>query len=250
MTLCFATCLRRELNRSAGFTRVELLAVLLAIAVLAILAFPILAATPANSHRAQCFNNLRQVGHAVRQWSGDRFEEPPWLTSVTNGGTRPDTGMRAGAAWTEYLSLSNELVTPRILACPGDAMVKVASEWSVGPHALVNAGFRQQAISYVLGLHANYIRPRAVIAADLNMDFDPGSVGCGPAAVNNASSITLTVGIPSSARVKWTNGPHSSAGHLLLVDGSVTFVDSENLREVLSGFNSTETGSHHMLRAR
>ena len=39
---------------------------------------------------------------------------------VSRGGTRPDSGFKAGNAWFEFTALSNELVTPRILACPAD----------------------------------------------------------------------------------------------------------------------------------
>src|SRR4030095_13113051 len=98
--------------------------------------------------------NLRQIGIAVRQWSGDHFEDPPWLTSVSFGGTRPDSGTKGTGAWAEYLSLSNEMVTPRILVCPSDGLAKIASNWGSGPNGLVNPGFRQQAVSYLLGLHA------------------------------------------------------------------------------------------------
>ena len=242
----------RWLTSKRGFTRIELLATLITAILLAILALPVLATSTADSQRAQCFNNLRQIGRAMRQWGGDHFEEPPWLTLTTDGGTRPTTGTKAGNAWAEYLSLSNELVTPRILACPGDTGAKVASEWTVGPHALVNATFRQQAISYFLGLHANSIRPSALVAADFNLRIPAGGVNCGPAAMNNALLIAGTVGVPASlVGYQWTNGPHSTAaGHLLVVDGSVAFLDSMGLARTLSTWSSTDTGAHHLLRAR
>lgn len=238
-------------NEKAAFTRIELLAVLVGLVVLAALALPVLASSTANSQRAECFNNLRQIGRGVRQWAGDHFEEPPWLTSVISGGTRPDSGTKAGAAWTEYLSLSNELVTPRILACPGDTGAKIATDWSSGPNALVNAAFRQQSVSYMLGLHANSIRPQALVAADFNLRGLSTSATCGPAAMNNVASILGTVGAPASlAPYQWTNGPHSTAaGHLLVVDGSVTFLDSMGFARTLSPSTSTETGVHHLLRA-
>jgi hypothetical protein len=188
------------------------------------------------------------VGGAVRQWSGNHFEEPPWLTLVSDGGTRPDTGGKAGAAWVEYLSLSNELVAPRVLACPADTRVKIASEWSAGPNALLNAAFRQQAISYLMGLHANAIRPTALVAADFNIWLS-GPEGCGPAAVNNASSIRTIVGSPPPNAIRWTNGPHLSAGHLLVVDGSVMFLNSAGLTRTISTVNSGPTGNTHVLPA-
>ena len=237
-------------NEKAAFTRIELLAVLVALGVLAALALPVLANSTANSQRSECFNNLRQIGRGMRQWAGDHFEEPPWLTSVSSGGTRPDSGMKAGAAWAEYISLSNELVTPRILACPADTGAKIAADWNSGPNALLNATFRQQSISYLLGLHANSIRVQALVAADFNLRLPGSAANCGPAAVNNASAINTTVGVPTLGPVQWTNGPHSAAaGHLLVVDGSVTFLDSTGLAKALTTWNSTDSGTHHLLRA-
>jgi hypothetical protein len=157
--------------------------------------------------------------------------------------------MKSGNAWFEYLYLSNELVTPHLLACPSDSGVKVASQWSTGPNAFVNGPFRSQAVSYLLGLHANSIRPMAIVAADFNVQLFPGG-SCGPAAVNNALSIfTSPSPPPESESVRWTNGPHLSAGHLLVVDGSVMFLNSRGLTRTVSAQNSTDN-VHHILRAR
>jgi len=234
-----------------AFTRIELAAVVVGMALLSVIALPLLGTTRADSERAACYNNLRQIGRAVRQWSGDHFEEPPWLTSMSDGGTRPDGGMKIGAAWAEYLSLSNELFTPRILACPSDAGVKVASEWGVGPNGLVNPGFRRQAISYLLGLHANSLYPLALVAADFNIRLSGPATGCELAAVNNAYALYSTPPLPPppAESVRWTNGPHLSGGHLLVVDGSVMFVNSAGLTRTLSTLNSEDNGIHHVLRA-
>ena len=178
----------------------------------------------------------------------DHSEVPPWLTFVSDGGTKPNSGGKAGAAWVEYLSLSNELVTPRVLACPGDTGGKVASDWGTGPNGLLNPGFRQQAISYLLGLHAYAERPMALVAADCNIRL-VGPFGCGPTAVMNASGIVTTVGSPPPETAQWSTGPHGSAGHLLVVDGSVAFLDSAGLTRTLSMRNSTDNGAHHVLRA-
>jgi len=55
-----------------------------------------------------CVNNLKQIGLAVRTWGLD------------NGDVySPD-----------FLSMSNELSTPRILVCPGDTNRPVAADWA------------------------------------------------------------------------------------------------------------------------
>lgn len=230
-----------------GFTRVELLSAIAALALLGLCAVPLLATTRADSERATCFNNLRQIGRAVRQWSGDHFEEPPWLTSASNGGTKPVSGMKAAAAWVEYVALSNELVTPRILACPSDAGVNVASEWGTGPNGLIHPSLRASAISYGIGLHAYRELPRAFVAFERNLLLSSTSESCGPVAANGVAR--LTVREPNNNR--WTNGVHGLAGHLLLNDGSVRFVNSAGLRSMTSepGLDDS-AGTVHLFRAR
>ena len=230
-----------------AFTRLELTATVAAVALLSALAAPILGTTRTDSERAACFNNLRQIGRAVRQWSGDYFEEPPWLTSVSNGGTKPVGGMKAAAAWVEYVTLSNELVTPRILACPSDAGVNVASAWGTGSNGLIHPSLRASAISYGIGLHAYRELPRALVAFDRNLLLSSTSESCGPAAANGVAR--LTVREPNNNR--WTNGVHGLAGHMLLNDGSVRFVNSAGLRSTGSepGFDDS-AGTVHLFRAR
>jgi competence protein ComGC len=237
---------------SRAFTRVELLILVATITLLALIAAPVLATSKSDSERAICFNNLRRIGQAVRQWGGDHYEEPPWLTPISDGGTRPDrpgSVVKPALAWGEYLSLSNELATPRVLACPADASARVASDWSAGPGGLLNVNFRNQAISYLVGLHADSIHPRALLAADFNMRLS-GNGGCVPAMVNSCYTISAPYISSPPEAVQWTNGPHGSvAGHLLVVDGSVAFLNSEGLTRTVSTINSTENGNHHILRA-
>jgi hypothetical protein len=56
----------------------------------------------------RCVNNLKQFGLAVRIWSLDNHDLMP-----------PD-----------MLSLSNELVTPKVLICPADTAHQVARDWA------------------------------------------------------------------------------------------------------------------------
>jgi hypothetical protein len=56
---------------SGGFTRLELLAMCMAAALLSALALPLFAATRADSDRVACFNNLRRLGLASLQYADD-----------------------------------------------------------------------------------------------------------------------------------------------------------------------------------
>lgn len=65
-------------------------------------------ATPVIPPSVQCVNNLKQIGLAARIWANDHSDKFP----------------------ENFLSLSNELVTPTVLVCPGDAMKTQASDWA------------------------------------------------------------------------------------------------------------------------
>jgi hypothetical protein len=78
------------------------------IAVLAALLLPALAKAKARAQTIQCVNNMKQVGLAARIWSSDHKEVFP-----------PD-----------FISMQNELVTPKVLVCPSDKSKTVVMNWS------------------------------------------------------------------------------------------------------------------------
>jgi competence protein ComGC len=227
-----------------GFARLELVATLAAVALLGLLALPLLAASRAESDRAGCFNNLRRIGHAVEIWGTDRDGVPPWITFVSRGGTRPDGGSKAGNAWFEFTALSNELITPRILACPADAGVKMASEFSTDSmRGYMATGFRAQATSYFINMDNLGQVPLMAVTGDRNLRTD-GITTCSQG-VNNADY--LIVFGPST--VLWTNSVHGLQGHLLRTDGGVSLVDSKT---VMADYQRLidDNGNIHLLRAR
>jgi hypothetical protein len=59
------------------------------------------------AQRINCINNIKQIGLAARIWSNDNKEVFP----------------------NDFLSMSNELSTPKILTCPGDTGRKPAQNW-------------------------------------------------------------------------------------------------------------------------
>jgi type II secretory pathway pseudopilin PulG len=78
------------------------------IAILAGLLLPALAKAKDKAQRINCMNNMKQIGLAARMWSNSNGEKFP-----------PD-----------FASMSNELVSPRILVCPGDASKTRVMNWS------------------------------------------------------------------------------------------------------------------------
>lgn len=69
--------LTRNSKTFAGFTLIELLVVLAVLALLAAILFPVFASVRENARRTQCASNLKQLGLAFQQYSGDNDEQFP-----------------------------------------------------------------------------------------------------------------------------------------------------------------------------
>jgi hypothetical protein len=209
---------------------------------LGVLALPLFADTRADSDRASCFNNLRQIGRAVEMWADEREGQPPWRTYVARGGTRPDVGTKAGNAWFEFTALSNELVTPLILACPADDGVRVASEFTtVNSRGYMATGLRALATSYLISLDNSRAAPDFLLAGDRNIQMN----GIQPCVNGIINADSLDVNFSSG----WTNAVHGPNGNILRADGRVEFVGLAGLRTALY-WGQDDNANHHFLRAR
>ncbi|HTG42964.1 MAG TPA: type II secretion system protein, partial [Verrucomicrobiae bacterium] len=111
-----------------AFTRLELVVVLACLSLLVGPLIPLFAHTQRAGERSVCVNNLRLVGRAFQVWGKDHENKLPWRTPVAEGGGYGSP--RPGAAWREFTWMTNELITPRILACPSDSAVRVARNFS------------------------------------------------------------------------------------------------------------------------
>ena len=78
------------------------------IAILASLMLPALAKAKGKAQSISCVNNMKQIGLGARLYANDHGDKLP-----------PD-----------FLSMSNELVTPKILVCNGDSTRTKAADWA------------------------------------------------------------------------------------------------------------------------
>jgi len=141
----------------------------------------------------------------------------PSTVEVADGGskTRLET-------WEHFITMTNELVTPKILHCPEVTLrSKSPATFPVqrpGLRALTNT-----AVSYAVGTGAVPDRPAAHLAGDRNLLGRDGQ-GCGPAAIFGfITQLRLT------DNPLWTNTMHVNAGNMVLADGSA----HQSLRLVL-----------------
>jgi hypothetical protein len=86
---------------------------------------PALSRAKERAQRINCANNLRQVGLGFKIWAGDHQDGFPFNVSTNQGGTLELCSLGSDGfdmnAMLHFQVLSNELSTPRILVCPGDA---------------------------------------------------------------------------------------------------------------------------------
>jgi hypothetical protein len=233
-------------RQSNAFCRLELFFCLLATALLLVAIVPGLAGAGRRSDRLVCVDNLRQIGRAVQAWAFDHQDLNPWACPISSGGTRPTGGaIKLGAAWFEFTTISNELVTPALLVCPTDARRSVSrsSDWSTSPEGgYVNSKYRNNATSYTIGLHSGVEAPRSLVSSDRNLRPDATGVSCSFGIVG-AVSITASV----QTQVAWTNDLHGVFGNLLLNDGSLLQTSSAGLRSYFISGSLDNSGALHLL---
>jgi hypothetical protein len=223
----------------AAFTRLELCAALAALSLLTAIAWPALASSKADNERVVCFNNLRMIGRGVIEYASEHNGFAPWRVPVAEGGTMMNP--KPGNAWAEYSSLSNQLVTPRVFACPSDAGVLAATNFA----SYRVGGMRQNATSYHLNLDVFPSLPTALISTDRNIRSYDGASGCS-AGVNSVGSFNRSANTVAA----WTNAVHgTNSGHVLRMDGAVLFTDTPGLKEALRTGDGNE-GVIHILNAR
>lgn len=185
-------------HRVAALTLVEVLIVITALALLAAILLPALAAAKRKSSKIGCVSNLKQVGISYRMWTEDNFGKYPMQVSVTNDGAMESIATGKVAAC--FRVLSNTLDNPAILICPLDTKHFRATNF---------ATLKNSNISYFISLDAIDTQPQTLLSGDDNL------------VVNGKRVQSGILNLHANDVLAWTKERHQGAGNLLLGDGSV-----------------------------
>jgi prepilin-type processing-associated H-X9-DG protein len=199
-------------QKSAALTLTELLVVIFILFVLFVIVASSLPEPRAKKKvaRINCINNLKQIGLAYQIWARDNNGKFPMEISTTNGGTREVVDQ---SCWMNYLVMSNELSTPKILICPSDDKHFPATNFSMD--------FSAKNISYFVGLDAATNLPMVILSGDDNLEVNGNPVEAGVLKLS-ANSATC-----------WTTNRHR-AGNIGFADGRVELSQNLNLSNFLS----------------
>jgi prepilin-type N-terminal cleavage/methylation domain-containing protein len=235
-------------KRTRGFTLIELLVVIAIIAILAALLLPALAKAKRRAQRANCVSNQKQITLAFNMWASDSEQgNLPFrinAVQITPGVYDPDAGTRNhpldSQIWFQYSWISNELMNPKVLACPSDKQAKPCEEWSNDPvTGFLNAVHRNESLSYALHLDAGVLGGGAyswenaqqhVLIIDRNVSVTSLGGTCS-SGIRNPQTINVnkTAQTVSPASVSWNDTANHGVdgGQVGLVDGSVQGASSK-----------------------
>jgi prepilin-type N-terminal cleavage/methylation domain-containing protein len=199
---------RFQSSRQA-FTLTEVLVTIVVLAVLAGFLLPALSKAKQRSSPINCTSNLKQISLAFRMWNDDNDAYP--MQYRTNNFDGPSYAMQQ-KMYVYFQAMSNELSTPKILVCPGDAKRSRGTNFTTD--------FDNSKVSYFVGLDATEANANMFLAGDRNI-----SNGTPP----HNGIFELTTNQP----VTWTKNIHEGQGNILLTDGSVQGTTSQLLREAL-----------------
>jgi prepilin-type processing-associated H-X9-DG protein len=164
--------------------------------------------TGGKAQRINCVNNLRQVGLSYRLWGSDNGEKYPAQVSTNAGGTMELVA--SGLVFPTFAVMSNELGTPKIIACPEDTKRTCGTNFGT---------LRDAEVSYFTVPEADESNAELWLSGDRNLA---------------TNSVALKPGLfvmPTNRMMSWTVQIHQHKGNMALADGSVGQYSSTTLQQ-------------------
>ena len=175
-------------------------------------------------------NNLKQLGLAFTLWADDHGDKYPSVVDPVEGGSKTLTEV-----WMHFATLSNEMVTPKILTCPSDGVKQRAIDFSAQPYGLMT--LKNAGVSFAIGTSAGPDKPGMHLAGDRNLMGKDGQ-NCGPAALNGV----ITQLVPTETP-RWDATMHQNAGNMVLADGSTHQFNQTTLIKAMQASGDTRNCS-------
>jgi hypothetical protein len=203
----------RLAKTNPGLTLTEVLALVAVLAVVGFLLLPSLGSPKCHRPKASaCLSNLKQTSLGAWLFANDHDGKFPWEMPLSRHGTRELSG--SPEVFRHFISMTNELNTPKILICPTDRQRKALEIFS---------GFSNSNLSYFLNLAAEASTNEAVIPMFGDRNVTGGSLSNG--FLRTFSSIK---------EIGWTKELHEGFGHFGMADGSAMRASPNELDEFAS----------------
>lgn len=192
-----------QTQRYRAFTLIELLMVVAILGILMIMLLPVLSKAKGRSKQIACLSQLKQIGLGFISFAHDHGDRFPFQVPVKDGGTLELIQLARQAqddvyyAYAHFQAISNEVNEPRIFACPADYRTPAATMREM----------KNENLSYLIAINAEFAKPDSLLAADRHMRVD-GLSG----SIQKISAISQPA---------WTSAGHEFKGNLLFAGGHV-----------------------------